>query len=95
MAVLLIEQAFPIRFNDLDRPRIDIKPDVHTKRVLNRRGMSERENENAATEATRRMNPDWPGALDCALWWIGQNQCRPTNPNCQNCPVTSACAKRF
>jgi hypothetical protein len=33
MAVLLIEQAFPIRFNDLDRPRMDIKPDVHTKRV--------------------------------------------------------------
>lgn len=95
MAVLLIEQAFPIRFNDLDRPRMDIKPDVHTKRVLYRLGMSDRDDEAAAIEATRRMNPGWPGALDGALWWIGRYYCRPTNPDCLNCPVASACAKRF
>ena len=95
LAVLLIEQAFPIRFNDLDRPRMDIKPDVHTKRVLYRLGMSEREDETAAIEATRRMNPSWPGALDGALWWIGRYYCRPTNPDCVNCPVSSECAKRF
>ena len=48
LAILLIEQAFPIRFNDLDRPHMDIKPDVHTKRVLYRLGMSEGEDETAA-----------------------------------------------
>jgi endonuclease III len=95
MAVLLIEQAFPIRFPDLDRPRMDIKPDVHTKRVLYRLGMSEREDEIAAVEATRWMNPGWPGALDGVLWWIGRNRCRPTNPNCSTCPISSVCVKRL
>jgi endonuclease III len=95
LAVLLIEQAFPMRFNDLDRPHMDIKPDVHTKRVLYRLGMSEREDEAAAIEATRRMNPGWPGALDVALWGIGRHWCWATNPDCVKCPVSSVCAKRF
>lgn len=95
MAILLIEQAFPIRFNDLDRPHMDIKPDVHTKRVLYRLGMSEGEDEIAAIEATRRMNPSWPGALDGALWWIGRQWCRPTNPNCLNCLVNLVCLKKI
>lgn len=36
MAVLLIERAFDIRFPDVDRSAMDIKPDVHTMRVLYR-----------------------------------------------------------
>jgi len=84
-----------MRFNDLDRPHMDIKPDVHTKRVLYRLGMSEREDEIAAIKATRRMNPSWPGALDGALWWIGRYWCRPTNPDCLRCPVNTACVKRI
>ncbi len=95
LAVLLIEQAFPIRFNDLDRPRMDIKPDVHTKRVLHRLGMSESEDESSAIDATRRMNPAWPGALDVVLWGIGRHWCHATNPDCVNCPVSMECAKRF
>ena len=95
VAVLLIEQAFPIQFADLDRPRMDIKADVHTKRVLFRLGMSQKEEENAAMEAAHRMNPSWPGALDGALWWIGRNYCRPNNPNCQDCPVNSVCIKQI
>jgi endonuclease III len=95
LAVLLIEQAFLIRFDDLDRPHMDIKPDVHTKRVLYRLGMSDREEETAAIEATRRMNPSWPGELDGALWWIGRYYCRPTNPACGNCPLSSECEKHF
>ncbi|MFC2065200.1 hypothetical protein ACFLXB_08920 [Chloroflexota bacterium] len=95
LVVLLIEQAFPIRFNDLDRLRMDIKADVHTKRVLFRLGMSEDEEENAAMEAARQMNPSWPGALDGALWWIGRYYCRPNNPNCSSCPVKTVCIKRI
>jgi len=95
LAVLLIEQAFPIRFIDLDRPRMDIKADVHTKRVLYRLGMSDEEEENAAMEAARQMNPGWPGAMDGALWWIGRYYCRPNNPNCLSCPVNRVCMKRI
>jgi len=93
LAILLIEQAFPIRFNDLDRPRMDIKPDVHTKRVLFRLGMSSGEDETAAIETTRRMNPSWPGELDSSLWWIGRKFCRPNDPNCLECPMSPICPR--
>lgn len=36
MTVLLIESTFSIHFDDLDHRQIDIKPDMHTIRVLNR-----------------------------------------------------------
>jgi len=93
MAVLLIEMAFPIRFED--RENMDIKPDVHTKRVLFRLGASTSKTEPAALEATRRMNPAFPGKVDSALWEIGRRWCRPTDPDCIKCPVSQVCVKRI
>jgi endonuclease III len=95
MAVLLIEAAYTIRFNDLDRTRMDIKPDVHTMRVLYRLGVSEVESEREAIEAARRMNPSYPGEIDGALWVIGREWCDATNPNCVQCPMYSVCIKRI
>ena len=63
MSVLLIEAAYPIRFSDLDRTRMDIKPDVHTMRVLYRLGVSGAETEIEAVEAARSINPSYPGEL--------------------------------
>jgi len=93
MAVLLIEQAFPVRFED--RENMDIKPDVHTVRVLYRLGASHAMTTDAALEASRRMNPEFPGKVDGALWEIGRHWCHPTDPDCASCPVTSLCAKRL
>ncbi len=67
MSVLLIEAAYPIRFNDLERTGMDIKPDVHTMRVLYRLGVCEVESERDAIEAARSMNPSYPGEIDGAL----------------------------
>ncbi|MEA3328080.1 MAG: hypothetical protein U9R53_12390 [Chloroflexota bacterium] len=91
MGVLLIEAAFGVCFDDLDRKRMDIKPDVHTKRVLYRLGASKAETEEAAAAlvATRTMNPDYPGELDRGLWWIGRNWCHASSPNCDHCPANS------
>jgi endonuclease III len=93
MALLLIEMAFPFRFED--RENMDIKPDVHTKRVLYRLGASTAETEPAALEATRKMNPEYPGIVDGALWYIGRNWCSPTDPNCIECSVSVVYAKHF
>lgn len=41
MAVLLIERAYGVMLDDLDRPSIDIKPDIHTMPVLHRLGVSD------------------------------------------------------
>jgi endonuclease III len=93
MGVLLIEKAFDKRFHDLDRSHMDIKPDVHTVRVLYRLGASEAQSIEAAIEASRRMNPSFPGGLDGGLWEIGRQWCFASNPNCEECPMRQDCAK--
>jgi len=94
MAVLLIEKAFAVRFDDLDRPGMDIKPDTKTKRVLYRLGVSSGEGEGDAVLAARRLHPAFPGALDAPLWRIGRGYCRVWNPECQNCPAADVCQRR-
>lgn len=94
MTVLLIEKAFPYRFKDLDRKRMDIKPDVHTRRVLFRLGLASSSSDIAAVEAARILNPAFPGELDEPLWWVGRNWCRARAPNCFDCPLNSICEKR-
>ncbi len=95
MGVLLIEACFGVHFDDLDRKGMDIKPDVHTKRVLYRLGMIAEETEQAALDATRMMNPEYPGALDGALWWIGREWCFATSPDCNHCPMEVDCIKNM
>ena len=95
MAVLLIEAAFPIRFDDLDRRNMDIKPDVHTIRVLYRLGVSQAMTEQAAVEAARRLNPEYPGAVDGPLWNIGRTWCHAIAPRCSLCCMEPVCAKRL
>ena len=93
MGVLLIEKAFGVRFRDLDRKGMDIKPDVHTVRVLYRLGASEAQTIEAAIAASRLMNPDFPGGLDGGLWEIGRRWCFASNPNCGDCPMNEHCVK--
>jgi endonuclease III len=95
MAVLLIERAFSIRFDDLDRRYMDIKPDVHTIRVLFRLGVSHAVTEQAAIDAARRLSPEYPGTVDGALWNIGRTWCHATGPSCFMCCVEPVCAKRI
>ncbi|MGC1374845.1 MAG: hypothetical protein WA821_01395 [Anaerolineales bacterium] len=94
MGVLLIEKAFGARFSDLDRTRMDIKPDVHTMRVLYRLGVSAAETTEAAIQATRRMNPSFPGELDGALWEIGRRWCFASGPDCPGCPMKKDCVQQ-
>jgi len=91
MTILLIEKAFPFRFPDLDRKVMDIKPDVHTRRILFRIGVSGAETDEAAISAARLLNPEFPGGLDGPLWWIGRNWCIASGPDCENCPISSVC----
>jgi hypothetical protein len=76
VGVLLIEKAFSLKFPD--KSFMDIKPDVHTMRVLYRLGVSENQNETSAIWSARKMNPSFPGELDNPLWAIGRNWCKAT-----------------
>jgi hypothetical protein len=64
MIVLLLERCFGVRFSDLDHLGIDVKPDVHIIRVFSRLGFIQEPTEKEALEGTRRLNPEYPGALD-------------------------------
>jgi endonuclease III len=93
MGVLLIEKAFGVRFRDLDRSGMDIKPDVHTMRVLYRLGASEAQTTAAAIAASRHMNPSFPGGLDGGLWEIGRRWCFASRPDCEACPMNKDCSR--
>jgi len=91
MTLLLIESVFGVRFKD--REELDIKPDVHTMRVLFRIGLAETTSPEAAIAAARKVHPECPGELDAALWSIGRKWCFADNPNCVLCPVNNCCEK--
>ena len=93
MSVLLLEKAYGFQFSDLDRRTMDIKADIHTKRVLYRLGASEDKSEMATMKAARKMHPEYPGKLDAPLWIIGRKWCRPHKPDCQHCPMLSLCPR--
>jgi len=93
MSVLLIEQAYNLKFSDPDRRFMDIKPDVHTMRVLYRLGAAREISEQEAIYAARELSPDYPGAIDGPLWTIGREYCFAFNPDCSSCPMNGICRK--
>jgi endonuclease III len=93
MGALLIEKAFSVQFSDRDE--MDIKPDVHTVRVLYRLGASEFPTVESAIKTSRQMNPSFPGEIDGGLWEIGRRWCFSSRPDCPACPMTMLCSKRF
>jgi len=93
MSVLLLEKAYEFRFSDQDRKNMDIKPDVNTIRVLYRLGTSNEITEDAAIEAARKMNPEYPGQVDAPLWIIGRTWCHAHNPDCIHCFLDQVCQR--
>ena len=89
MSLILIESAYKITFPD--RVQMDIKPDVHTMRVLYRLGVSPAKIESEAVSAARQISPEFPGLIDGPLWSVGRNWCHPTNPDCVSCPLNTCC----
>jgi len=93
MSLVLIEGLYHLTFSDRDYANMDIKPDVHTMRVLYRLGVSPAINETEAIIAARQLSPAYPGAVDGPLWSIGRNWCHPTNPGCPSCPLNTCCER--
>ncbi len=93
MTPLLIEKAFLVKFSDLERRTMDIKADVHTKRVLYRIGVANTKSDDAAIAAARQVNPVFPGGLDAPLWKIGRSWCSSSSPRCSECVVSALCER--
>ncbi len=93
MATILIEKMYGFRFSDLDHTRMDIKPDVHTMRVLYRLGVADAIQEDEAVNAARYLNPAYPGEIDGSLWHLGREFCSALRPSCIKCPMRSVCPR--
>ncbi len=73
--------------------QIDVKPDIHLIRVFRRLGLIDNDSEEEAVGAARRLNPEYPGALDWPAWRVGNRWCHPRTPDCGRCPLTRDCPK--
>ena len=95
MIVLLLERWLGVQFDDVDHRNMDVKPDTHIVRVFSRLGFISEPKSKSAVEAARRLNPDYPGALDSPTWIIGKKWCTAFVPHCQKCPLKEVCPKNY
>ena len=91
MAANILARQFKIPFSDYYS--IDISPDVHIKRVMNRVGyVPKNANIDMIIYKARELNPEFPGIIDFSCWEIGREWCKPTNPDCKNCIIHEECS---
>lgn len=94
MTVNLLSSLGEIQLEAEDYATMDVKPDVHLKRVFGRLGLCSAEvTENELVDAARRLYPTYPGMLDAPAWHIGREWCHPKEPKCNACPMNDVCPK--
>lgn len=93
MAVQLVQRVFPGEMKGGDMALLNIKPDVHTRRVLLRLGVAAELSDAAAIGAARDLNPTHPGALDGPLWYVGHTWCHSGSPTCSECFLGAVCPR--
>jgi endonuclease III len=92
MLVILLDQLGMVQFSD--PYNIPVKPDSHVIRVMGRLGLiPPQSTEQDAVAKARALKPDYPGALDSPLWYIGRKFCRPISPACAECPLNDLCPR--
>lgn len=90
MAANILQRDFSVPFSDLSA--IDVSPDIQVRRVLYRLGLIEDENNvNMAVYMAKAINPEFPGLIDYPCWLWGRDYCHPQSPECDKCPLATAC----
>jgi endonuclease-3 len=94
MAANLLARQFKVPLSDYYS--IDISPDLHIMRVLHRTGLVSKDADiNSVIYKARELCPEFPGIIDLSCWEIGREWCRPINPKCGNCSISSECYKNI
>ena len=92
MASNILARQYKIEFSDYYS--IDISPDTHIMRVMNRMGYVPKGcSREMVIYKARELYPEFPGIIDFPCWEIGRNWCKPSEPDCKNCIVKSDCKK--
>ena len=94
MAVLILVRKYGLfRCSDA-LTQLDVKPDVHLKRVFKRAGLVAANPPFADyLVAARKLAPTFPAELDAPAWDIGRKFCFPQRPDCGSCPLDECCPK--
>ncbi|MDR2635230.1 MAG: hypothetical protein LBC08_00195 [Campylobacteraceae bacterium] len=94
MAANILAKQFKIEFADYYS--IDISPDVHVMRVMERMGcVSKGASREMVIYKARELYPIFPGIIDSSCWEIGRKWCKSENPNCDECSARSECKKNI
>ena len=70
---------------------LNVKADVHVRRVLGRVFQGDSCESAEAIHLTNKMHPKNPWALDNPLYRLGKNLCSAKNPNCEECYLAEQC----
>ncbi len=94
MAVLILARDHGLLGGKKARPHLDVKPDIHVRRVFQRAGLIPQGAPlQAVVEAARQLAPDFPASLDAPAWEIGRSWCGPKRPKCAECPIHRDCPR--
>ncbi|MCF6347081.1 MAG: hypothetical protein L3J20_02115 [Flavobacteriaceae bacterium] len=92
MAVNILLRHF--KENIKNREWIDVSPDRHVIRVFKRTGIiRDKASKEELIWKAKELNPIYPGVFDLATFTIGKDYCKPKNPNCNDCIISSNCKK--
>jgi len=95
MTLNILLREGKIKLDPPEYAKLDVKPDIHVQRVFYRTGLADKQEKGAAILAAREVHPRYPGKLDSPAWKIGQEYCFAECPNCQPCPLTGPCLRRY
>lgn len=77
-----------------NKESINLAYDIHIRRICIRTGLADADTLEQITKVGKDIFPEFPGRLTSPLWAIGRDICRPSEPNCQQCPLDSLCAHK-
>lgn len=82
-------------YDEDELPRaLDVKADVHVRRVFGRAVSGSEYAPDEVVAATERMLPDTKWSLDAPAWHVGHTYCHRTAPDCGSCPLFACCIYR-
>ena len=94
MAVLILVRDYGFLGGRDSLKNLDVKSDVLLKRVFERTGLvPSNAPDDKYWKVARKLNPDFPAALDPPAWDIGNKFCTASNPNCPECPLKRHCPR--
>lgn len=90
MAVNILVRDYGVLISGSKRG-IDVSNNAHVRRVFLRAGLINVGTEAQVLLAARKLNPEYPGALDLPAWKIGRTWCTESTPDCTACAIGQEC----